>query len=139
MTKLRDLPVSVILILGCFTSLLTSSCRDKKEVGLDCVSGVIVGQKCNAYAFKLDKKGALGATDWQKKINGQTEYEDYKNVIGLLDLPEAYRQEGLRLFVKLRNPTEEESVLPCYADMPNPPKPVYVVLAVDNVKCPVTP
>lgn len=139
MKKIRNSVVCVSLILYC---IVTVGCRDKTEVGLDCVSGVIVGQKCNDYALKLDKKGVLGATDWQKKVvngNGETEYMDYENVIGLLNLPEAYRQEGVRLFVKLRNPTEEESIVPCYLDMPNPPKPVYVVVAVDRVKCPLMP
>lgn len=136
--------LSSYLTLGqcCMIVMLTIACRDKMEVGLDCVSGVIVGQKCSDYALKLDKKGALGAADWQKKINkanGETEYISYENVIGLLNLPEEYRQEGLRLFVKLRSPTEEESVVPCYLDMPNPPKPVYVVVAVDSVRCPVIP
>lgn len=127
------------IILSLFILLISGGCKKESEITMDCLSGVIVGRKCNDYAFKLDKKGALGATDWQKKVDsgdGKTEYIDYKNVIGLLNLPEAYRQEGLRLFVKVRKPTEEESVVPCYLDMPNPPKPVYVVVAVDAAKCP---
>jgi len=129
-----------MLSLSFFISLvnLFTGCT-RKEVDMGCVSGVIVGQKCDSYALKLDQKGLLGAKDWQKKTDnedGSNDLTDYENVIGLLHLPEPFRREGLRVFVKLRNPTEEESVVPCYLDMPNPPEPAYVVLAADSLACP---
>ncbi len=136
----KNIPNSVLVNLSLFAGLLLTGCVSDGLTGeTACVTGVIVGQKCNDYALKLDRKGLLGAKDWQKKTfkeDGPSMLTDYKNVIGLLDLPEPYRRDGLRIFVKLRNPTEQESLVPCYLDMPNPPEPVYIVLAADTLTCP---
>ena len=69
---------------------------------MESVSGIIVGQKSHDYALKLVRKGQLGARKWEKKVfeDEKIGYITYDNVIGLLELPEAYRREGLKLFLK---------------------------------------
>ncbi len=132
-----------LLPLLFLTPCLFTACSSSEvnaEDSIECVSGLIVGQKCKDYALRVDQKGQLGAKDWVKrteKPDGEVDYTTYSNVIGLLELPEAYRREGLRLFVKLRKPTKEESIVPCYTAMPNPPDPVYIVLVADSTSCPV--
>lgn len=132
-----------LLPLLFLTPCLFTACSSSEvnaEDSLECVSGVIVGQKCEDYALRVDQKGQLGAKDWVKRTDkpgGGSDYATYDNVIGLLELPEAYRREGLKVFVKLRKPTEEENIVPCYTDMPNPPDPVYIVLVADSTSCPV--
>ncbi len=129
----------LLFLIPCIFTACSGS-EVNAEDSIECVSGVIVGQKCEDYALKVDKKGQLGAKDWEKRTDkpgGGSDYTTYSNVIGLLELPEAYRREGLKVFVKLRKPTKEESIVPCYTDMPNPPDPVYIVLIADSTSCPV--
>ncbi|ODS84824.1 MAG: hypothetical protein ABS46_02495 [Cytophagaceae bacterium SCN 52-12] len=119
--------------------LLVSGCSDPGATdSLECVSGLIVGNKCGVYALKLDKRHNIPDKTWQKPLNkdGKKVYEDIDNVIGLSNLPEDLQRDGIRVFVRLRKATEEESVIPCYTDMPPPPAPVYMVLAADDAKCP---
>lgn len=59
------------------------------------------------------------------------------HVVGLLELPVAYQREGMKLFVSLRKATAQESDVPCYTNLPEPPSPRYVVVAVDSLKCPI--
>jgi hypothetical protein len=128
----------LLFLLSCFITACSES-DVSAEDSIECVSGVIVGQKCKNYALRVDKKGQLGAKDWVKRTDkpgGGSDYTTYDNVIGLVELPDAYRREGLKVFVKLRKPTEEESIVPCYTDMPNPPDPVYIVLVADSTSCP---
>ncbi len=121
--------------------LLVSGCTGNDPGAtdsLECVSGLIVGNKCGVYALKLDKRHTIPSRTWPKPVNedGQKVYQDIDNVIGLSNLPEDLQQDGIRVFVRLRKATEEESVIPCYTDMPPPPAPVYIVLAANNSKCP---
>ena len=100
-----------------------------------CISGKIVGQKCDIYALQLNKK-ILGATEWTKKnlVTGEID-ATYSNVIGLLNLPEEHRGHDQVIFVTLREPTIEEKNVSCYADMPPPPSPFYVVISASKIKC----
>lgn len=130
------------LFLQCFIGLLLiSGCSGNgpgAKGSLECVSGLIVGNKCGAFALKLDKRHTIPSGTWQKPVykDGQKVYQDIDNIIGLSNLPEDLQQDGIRVFVRLRKATEEESVIPCYTDMPPPPAPVYIVLAADNLECP---
>lgn len=88
--------------------------------------------------MKVDKNHTIPSSTWPKPVtkDGQNAYQDIDNVIGILNLPEDLQQDGNRVFLRLRKATEEESVVPCYTDIPPPPTPVYVVLKADNLKCP---
>lgn len=126
----------ILFLCGIF--LVTGfSCSDKTPLSDQCISGKIVGQKCNVFALQLDQK-VLGATDWQKRTpNG--DIISYDNVIGLINLPDEFRLENKRLFVTLRKLTiEEENNIPCYHDWPGPPRPSYDVLSANDTKCPET-
>jgi hypothetical protein len=120
------------LFIGCTS--------DDPVESLDCVTGVLVGQKCNVFSLQLTQGQTIPSETWQKGVNknGNIEYEPVDNVIGLLKLPDAYQKEGLKLFLSLRRATAEENDVPCYTDLPNPASPRYVVLAVDSLKCPVS-
>jgi hypothetical protein len=127
--------MKTIMRIGLSIGLFAFSCERDGVSNEKCVSGKIVGQKCDVYALQLDQK-ILGSTEWSKKNLTTGEIEaTYSNVIGLINLPQEYRQDGNILFVTLREPTEEESNVPCYADMPNPPSPYYVIISVSETKC----
>jgi hypothetical protein len=127
--------MKTIMLIGLSIAFFAFSCERDRVPNEQCVSGKIVGQKCDVYALQLDQN-ILGATDWSKKNLTTGELEGtYSNVIGLINLPQEYRQDGNILFVTLRVPTKGESNVPCYADMPNPPSPYYVVLSVSKTKC----
>ncbi|MBX2916695.1 MAG: hypothetical protein KF856_15605 [Cyclobacteriaceae bacterium] len=120
--------VLVILTLG-------FGCGSDGAPDHPCISGKIVGQKCGIYALQLNE-AKLNATQWSKKnlITGEIEGV-YSNVIGLINLPEENRVEGQIVFVELREPTNEEKTISCYADMPSIPSPLYIVLFASNSKC----
>lgn len=123
----------------CFLFICILSSCTQKEPYQKCVTGIIVGQKCNAYALQLDEDSHLKGKIWSKKTFGEDGIRietDYENVVGLMHLPEPYQREGIRLYVRLE---AQESFVPCYLDMPNPPDPAYVVLAVDSLACPSEP
>lgn len=124
-----------VLILS--IGLFAFSCEDGNLSSQQCISGKIVGQKCDIFALQLDQT-VLGATEWQKWEPTGNVTQSFTNVIGLINLPEEFKIEGKILFVSLRKPTTEESNIPCYTDLPGPPEPFYVVLSANNVKCPET-
>lgn len=100
-----------------------------------CVSGKIVGQKCDVFALQLDQE-ILGATEWEEyEPSGNSVGRTLSNVIGLINLPEEFRIEGKILFVSLRKPTTEENNISCYLDLPGPPRPFYVVINANETKC----
>ena len=120
-----------ILSIGLFAF----SCTEEVSSNEPCITGKIVGQKCDVFALQLDRK-LLGATDWEKQDPMTSEIvATYPNVIGLIDLPQEFRVEGKVLFVTLREPTAKERQISCYANMPGPPAPYYVVLAASETKC----
>jgi len=123
--------VFALTLLGCVN-------EDPAE-SLDCVTGIVVGEKCNVYALQLDKSHKIPSETWQKAIdnNGDMKYQPVDQVVGLLELPAAYQREGMKLFVSLRKATAQESHVPCYTNLPEPPSPRYVVVAVDSLKCPI--
>lgn len=135
------------IMLSSFFLFLFLGCNNTIHVDsqTDCVSGTIVGEKCNVFALQLDRKNILDTQEWEKKtfINNGGEINErviskYENVIGLFDLPDEYKKEGMQLYVRVRRASQEEddSRLACYLDMPNPPAPRYFVLAVDSLQCP---
>ena len=124
----------LILSIGLFAF----SCKEEASSNEPCVTGKIVGQKCDVFALQLDQK-LLGATDWTKKdLTTGDIIATYPNVIGLINLPAEFRFINKIIFVTLRKPTTEESNTPCYADLPGPPEPFYVVLSANDTKCPET-
>jgi len=124
----------LILSIGLFAF----SCKEETSSNEPCITGKIVGQKCDVFALQLDQK-LLGATDWTKKdlLTGDI-IATYPNVIGLINLPAEFRLDNKIIFVTLREPTVAESQISCYLDMPNPPAPYYVVLSANETKCPET-
>ena len=131
----------ILLLLSFISLLLLSGCRSNDPGAtdsLECVSGVIVGDKCGVFALKLDKRHTLPGKTWPKPVDkeGQRVLQDIDNVIGLSNLPVNLQKDGIRVFVRLRKATDEERVIPCYTDMPPPPAPVYIVLAADDSGCP---
>jgi hypothetical protein len=116
------------ILIGCL--LLCVGCEDDQSSGRDCIQGTIVGQKCGVFALQVSE-WVMGAREWL----GDGAAESFSNVIGLVDLPPEYRVEGKILFVSLREPTNEESTVPCYHDLPGPPEPLYVVLHVSESSC----
>lgn len=123
----------LILSIGLFAF----SCKEEVSSNESCITGKIVGQKCDVFALQLDQT-VLGATEWQKWEPTGNGTQSFTNVIGLINLPKEFKIEGKILFVSLRKPTTEESNIPCYADLPNPPEPFYVVLSANVTKCPDT-
>ena len=124
----------LILSIGLFAF----SCKDETPPNEQCISGKIVGQKCDVFALQLDQK-LLGAIDWTKKdLTTGDIIATHPNVIGLINLPAEFRLDNKIIFVTLRKPTTEESNTPCYADLPGPPEPFYVVLSANDTKCPET-
>lgn len=121
-----------VLILS--IGLFAFSCEDGNLSSQHCISGKIVGQKCDVYAFQLDQP-ALGATSWQKRtLNG--DIVSYDNVIGLLNVPEELRIEDKILFITIRKAMDGENNVPCYHDLPGPPEPLYITLSANDTKCP---
>lgn len=124
-----------ILIFILNFGLFAFSCEDQSSINDLCIFGKIVGEKCNVVAFQLDEK-ILGATEWTEKDLATGESgSTYSNVIGLINLSEEFRHDGKTLFVTVRKPTNEESIVPCYHDLPVPPSPYYIVLSVSENKC----
>ena len=127
--------------LSCLTlsiGLFAFSCKDEIPPNEQCISGKIVGQKCDVFALQLDQK-LMGAIDWTKKdLTTGDIIATHPNVIGLINLPAEFRLDNKIIFVTLRKPTTEESNTPCYADLPGPPEPFYVVLSANDTKCPET-
>lgn len=126
-------------IIGTFALfLLFSACNDNIIVRdtEECISGIMVGEKCGVIGFKPDKKKALGAQVWEKETIGQQENIRIDNVIGIIGLPAGFK-ENERIFLKLRKATEEEQLsLDCYLSLPGPPKPMYVVINQNSLNCP---
>lgn len=125
--------MKILAILALCIGLFAFSCEDKVPKNT-CISGKIVGQKCDVFALQLDEE-ILGATEWQKWEPSGKVTEKFSNVIGLINLPEEFRIEGRILFVSLRKPTKEESNIPCYLDLPGPPAPFYVVINANETNC----
>lgn len=127
--------MKIIALLSLSFFIFAFSCENDVTSNQKCVSGKIVGQKCDIYALQLNQN-ILGATEWSKKnlVTGEIE-ATYSNVIGLLNLPEEYRENDLTIFVTLREPTTEEKKISCYADMPPPPSPFYMVIYASKTKC----
>ncbi len=118
--------LALIFLLGC------ESDRHWKK---HCVTGKIVGQKCDVYALQLNLP-ILGAQKWTKENQATGEIEGtYDNVIGLRNLPEEFQNEGTVLFVTLRIRTPTDEPLDCYTDMPGPPAPMYEVEAASTETC----
>lgn len=102
----------------------------------DCISGIIVGEKCGVIAFRPDKKDALSAQMWEKEVSGKQNSIKIENVIGIIGLTIEYK-ENQQIFLKLRKATEEEQLsLACYQDLPGPPRPMYVVIDQSLYNCP---
>ncbi|MEC7754026.1 MAG: hypothetical protein VYB44_08350 [Bacteroidota bacterium] len=117
--------MQIFLFLGC----------GSEDPSDQCIYGRIVGQKCEVYALQLDSN-SLGSTQWKKMNQTTGEIEaTYENVIGLLDLPENFKEEGKLIYVTLRAPSGEEGNVPCYADMPGPPSPLFVVVSASESVC----
>ena len=130
---------SLTRISGVLTLFLLFSACDR-DIPIhdteECISGVIVGEKCGVLGFKPDKKGALGARVWEKKINDQQDLIRIENVIGVIGLPIEYK-ENERFFLKLRKATEEEQLsIACYLDLPGPPTLIYIVINQNSFNCP---
>lgn len=125
----------MILFFILFPGFFVSSCDEHEHaiINTECISGKIVGQKCDVYALQLDEK-ELGATDWTKKnlVSGEIE-RTFSNVIGLIELPEEFRFEGKTIFVIVEE-YKNESV-PCYLDLPGPPSPYYTVISASESPC----
>ncbi|MCE2733869.1 MAG: hypothetical protein LW821_10930 [Flammeovirgaceae bacterium] len=123
----------VLLIVSIF--IFAFSCENDVTSNQHCISGKIVGQKCDVYALQLDQK-ILGATEWTKKdlVTGEIE-ATYPNVIGLINLPDEFRADDKIVFVTFREPTTDERNISCYTDMPPPPSPYYIVLSASETKC----
>ena len=124
-----------LTLLSLSIFMLAFSCENDGTPSSQCISGKIVGQKCDIYALQLAEK-ILNATEWSKKnlITGEIE-ATYPNVIGLLNLPEEYKVDGQTVFITLREPTKEEKQISCYADMPPPPSPLYFVISANKLEC----
>lgn len=102
----------------------------------ECVSGIIVGEKCGVVAFKPVIKGALGAQLWEKETIDQQHLIRIENVIGIIGLTNEFKEND-QAYLKLRKATEEEELsLACYQDLPGPPKPMYVVIKYNSSSCP---
>jgi len=127
--------MKTIALLSISTLIFAFSCENDVTSSQQCISGKIVGQKCDIYALQLNQN-ILGATEWTKKnlVTGEIE-TTYSNVIGLLNLPEENKENDQIIFVTLREPTTEEKNISCYADMPPPPSPFYMVISASKTKC----
>ena len=126
MKKVAIVPLCIVLF--------AYTCEDNPPADGNCVRGTIVGERCGVFALQVEK-GILGATDWQGPPDAEGVAKIHKNVIGLIGLPEVSGLQGKVLFVSLRNPTDEDSAIPCYLHMPSPPAPHYVVLHASEVNC----
>lgn len=120
--------------------LINCKGTELNEVKLECVSGVIVGFKCEVAAIKLDSAYRLGKTSWSKDTldsMGEDSLISKTGVIGLIGLPERYAKENRRIYLLLRKPSKEEDlVLDCYLESPVAPAPRYIVAKADSVSCP---
>lgn len=125
-----------------FILLLLFSCEENPiEITLECVTGVVVGEKCGVVALQLDSQYNLGKTSWQKDTLTMAGDEDSlvtkTNVIGLLDLPEAFARENRRIYLLIRMPKNDENRnMTCYDTAPFAPAPRYMVAKADSVSCP---
>lgn len=129
---------SLIMVFALTFSLPFSACERDNSIHAteECISGIIVGEKCGVLGFKPEKEGALGARVWEKKGNDQGDLVRIENVIGIIGFPVEYK-ENERFFLKLRKATEEEQhSIACYQDMPGPPQPMYVVIHQNSSSCP---
>ena len=127
--------MKTLTLLALSVYLFSYSCKEEVSNNQQCISGKIIGEKCEIFALQLDQK-LMGASDWTKKDPKTGDIlATYKNVIGLINLPIELRVVDKIIFVTLREPTVAEKQISCYADMPNPPAPYYIVLSASETKC----
>jgi hypothetical protein len=123
---------SILVLSVC---LFSYGCKEDVSKDKQCITGKIVGQKCEIFALQLGQE-TMGASDWIKKDPKTGDIiATYKNVIGLINLPIEFRVDDKVIFVTLREPIPAENQISCYADMPNPPAPHYIVLSASETKC----
>lgn len=128
-----------LLFLGCNDSESEAQRKIPEEyLSPNCTKGKIVGEKCGIYALQiiLTRQDFLKPQDWGQKPSTGGEVTIYKNVIGLINLPDSLKSESKILFMTIRQPTEDENKFPpCYLDIPGPPEPFYVITYVNESKC----
>lgn len=110
----------------------------EQDLSANCTKGKIVGEKCGIYALQIisTKQDFLKPQDWGQKPSTGGDVTLYKNVIGLVNLPDSLKSETKILFMTLREPTVDENKFPpCYLDIPGPPEPFYVLTFASDIKC----
>lgn len=68
----HDMKTPILFLLSFISLLLLSGCRSSDPGAtdsLECVSGVIVGDKCGVFALKLDKRHTLPGKTWPKPVD----------------------------------------------------------------------
>ncbi|MDQ2657273.1 MAG: hypothetical protein M3Y60_07615 [Bacteroidota bacterium] len=126
--------MKILAILGLCITLFFSSCKEQVSAEKQCVRGRIVGQKCDVFALQLDE-AILGAREWNKWDPSGNPTETFSHVVGLINLQQEFRVEGRTVFVFLRKPINDESDIPCFLDIPNPPMPYYIVIKASDRNC----
>ncbi len=125
----------LLLSLSSLALLVGFGCdRKVPETANQCITGIIVDDKCGVYALQVKENNTGYANDWEGR-DSTGQLVRYANVVGLLNLPANYRKPGTKIHVRVRQATAKEQEVPCYLDYPGPPSPMVYVLTASDKEC----
>ena len=102
--------------------------KESSDPQAKCHEGIVIGE--------IRSNGGGVAISMNDSDLSTHEWNGFKNVIEALNVPDSLWQDGKKVFLICRQPTESEKVYPISSDGDESAKPIVYVLKISTIKCP---
>lgn len=117
-----------VLILLMLFSIAVSCKKESSNPQNKCYSGTVIG--------KIRSSGGGPAISMDDPFLSTHEWKGFKNVVEALNVPDSLWQNGKKVFLICRQPTESERNYPISSNGNESAKPLIFVLKISTTKCP---